>query len=443
VWVAAALTTGCATYHPAPLEPDQILKDLEAIEWPSSPTTGAEQEPNSTATGPGELAAFALATNPDLAIVRAELGIQEALLLEAGLLPDPEIGWDGMDVGASQIVTGSSSSVEALSGFGLMFPLPRLGERDARVGAAGWRLEETKWLLLAAEWELTRKVHVAFEEARGAEALLSQAVELTDFASSTFDYFRRAKDAGAATAIQANLALGELQARQLEQLRAESRVIQARQSLNALLGLPPGATIVLREDNTPGMEDLEAMALEELVKKALHERPDLGGLLASYQAAEEEVKLAVSKRFPRFSLGTGIVLNLPIFTQFGGPAIRTATAKRDRLAQTYTATVHQARREIAAAHAQWQAARDERQLIVSELLPNAEDNLALSRQAFEAGEVTLLETIALQRALVEARTRHLEARIELSKRSWTLLAKSGWLLNPDTPNQTHPTQESR
>ena len=443
VWVAAALTTGCATYHPAPLEPDQILKDLEAIEWPHKLDPGPDQETNRAATGPGELSAFALETNPDLVVVRAELGIKEALLLEAGLLPDPEIGWDGMDVGASQIVTGSSSSVEALSGFGLMFPIPRFGERGARVGAAEWRLEEMKWLLLAAEWELTREVHVAFEEARGAEALLAQAGELTDFASSTFEYFRRAKDAGAATAIQANLAFGELQARRLEQLRAESRVFQAHQSLNALLGLPPDATVFLRKGDSPDTEELEAMELGELTKKALHKRPDLGVLLASYQAAEEEVKLAVSKRFPSVSLGTGISLNIPIFTRFGGPAIRTATAKRDRLARIYTAAVHRTRREIAAAHALRQAALDEMELIEAELLPNAEGNLALSRQAFEAGEVTLLETLALQRALVEARTRHLEARIELSKRSWTLLAQSGRLLNTDTSNQTDPTQESR
>jgi len=442
VWVAAALTSGCATYHPAPLEPIQVLADLEAIQWPTTPSTAPEAGTDPTAVGPRELAAFALESNPDLYILRANLGIQDALLIEAGLLPDPEIGWDAMDVGASQIVNGSSSSMETLSGFGLMFPLPRIGERDARLGAAGWRLEEARLLLLTAEWELIREIHVAFAEANGARTLLAQTKELADFASSTFEYFQRARDAGAATAIQANLALGELQAIRLNQLQAESRLQQAEQTLNGLLGLPPDTSVPLRGTEASASGSLHGQSLEELTRNALDARPDLGALLASYQAAEEEVRLAISKQYPMFSIGTGITFNLPIFSRFGGPAIRTASAKRDRLAWAFTAAVHQARREIAASFALWQAAEKELELVELELLPNAESNLALSRQAFEAGEVTLLETIALQRALVEARTRHPEARIQQSKRAWTLLAHSGGLLRTNIIKPTTKEEDS-
>ncbi len=442
VWVAAALTTGCATYHPAPLEPFQVLADLEAIQWPTTQTDTASTETDPTAAGPRELAAFALDSNPDLFVLRANLGIQDALLIEAGLLPDPEIGWDAMDVVASQIVDGSASSLETLSGFGLMFPLLRPGERDARLAAAGWHLEEAKLLLLTAEWELTREIHVAFAEARGAETLLTQTQELTDFARSTFEYFKRAREAGAATAIQANLALGELHAIRLDRLRAESRLQQAQQSLNGLLGLPPDTRVLLRSTEPPAAESLHGQSLEELTRGALAARPDLGALLASYQAAEEEVRLAVSKQYPMLSIGTGINLSLPIFSKFGGPAIRTATAKRDRLARAFTAAVHRARREIASSFALWQAAENELELVELELLPNAESNLALSRQAFEAGEVTLLETIALQRALVVARTRHTEAGIEQSKRAWTLLAHSGGLLHTNIINPTTQEEDS-
>jgi len=90
--------------------------------------------------------------------------------------------------------------------------------------------------------------------------------------------------------------------------------------------------------------------------------------------------------------------------------------------------VHVARQEIAAAHTLWQFAERELELVEAELLPYAEENLELSREAFQAGEVTLLETLALQRALVEARTRHTEAHAERSKRAWEVLAASGWLL---------------
>ena len=88
VWALVALTTGCATYRPAPIEPLRVLEGLEAIEWnpgtqpPDVTTDGTE----TAVVGPRELSAFAVSTNPQLAAARAEVGVRGALLVEAGLL---------------------------------------------------------------------------------------------------------------------------------------------------------------------------------------------------------------------------------------------------------------------------------------------------------------------------------------------------------------------
>lgn len=433
VWMLAALT-GCATYSPAPIEALSVLDGLEAVEW----TAGTPSDSTGhIAVGPRELAAFAVSTNPQLAAVRAEVGIRRALLVEAGLLPDPELGWDAMDVLASQVVDGTSSSVDVIAGFGLMFPLLRPGERDARVGAAEWRTEEAMRRVAAAEWSLTRNVHLAYEEVRGSELLLAQTQALTELAASTNEYFERARDAGAATAIQANLALGELQSMRIDSVRAESRVRQARQELNALLGLPPHVELSIGPGDDPSTHEALRATPVDLTSHAVESRPDLAALLAGYRAAEEGVRLAISKQYPRLAVGTGISLTLPFFSKFGRPEIRTAIAQRERVSREFTAAVHSARQEIAAAHSLWKLAEREVELIETELLPNAERNIELSREAFQAGEVTLLETLALQQALVEARTRHTETRAERSKRAWALLAASGWLLGAAHPDGTN------
>ena len=435
-----ALSAGCATYRPAPLEPLRVLEGLEAIEW--DPTPGAHPgSAEAAVVGPRELAAFAVSTNPQLAAARAEVGVRRALLVEAGLLPDPEFGWDAMNNVASELIDGSSSAVDTVSGFGLMFPLLRPGERGARVGAAEWRAEEARRRVAAAEWSLTRSIHVSYEEVQAAELLLAQTRALTELAESTKDYFERAHDAGAATAIQKNLALGELQAIRLDGVRAGARFRQARQDLNALLGLPPTAELPLGRGEDPSLHEALREAPADLTTHAVESRPDLAVLLARYQAAEEGVRLAVSKQYPQVAIGTGFSLSLPFFSRFGRPEIQTAMAQREQVGREFTAAVHAARQEIAAAHMRWEFAEREFELVENELLPNAEETLELSREAFEAGEMTLLETLALQRALVRARTRHTEARAERSKRAWTLLAASGWLLGANPTNDTSNEEE--
>lgn len=421
--------TACASYRPAPIEPMAVLDALDAVEWRASDVALA-----TSAVGPRELAAFAVHTNPTLVAARAELGVRQALLVQAGLLPDPEIGWDAMNVLAAQAVNGSSTSVDALSGFSLMFPLLRPGERGARVGAARWKLEEVRSQIAATEWVLTRDVHLAYEELRAAALLLAQTRAVAGIAEETAEHFRRAREAGAATAIQANLALGELQSIRLQAIRAEIRERVARQELNAFLGLPPATELTLLADRDPGSDAALSSSAVELAREAVTNRPDLAALQAGYQAAEEEVRLAVARQFPLVSVGTGLSIDVPVFSRFGGPALQTALAQRTRLGKDLEAAIFSARAEVAESHLRWEFARRELDLVERELLPNAERNLELTQQALAVGEVTLLETLALQRSLVEARTRHTEARAERAKTAWRLLAASGRLLG--TPNET-------
>ena len=127
VCTLAVLTAGCATYRPVPLAPLEVLDRLESRTWPdNSPDRKSDSvDEASQGIGPTGLAAFAVTAHPQLASMRAQLGIQQALLVQAGLLPDPRFGWDAMDLLASEFVEGSSSTVDIVAGFGLMFPLPR------------------------------------------------------------------------------------------------------------------------------------------------------------------------------------------------------------------------------------------------------------------------------------------------------------------------------
>jgi len=209
------------------------------------------------------------------------------------------------------------------------------------------------------------------------------------------------------------------------------------------MGLAPAAEISLRAGEDPGTNAALRGGTDELIAHAVESRPDLASLLAGYQAAEEEVRLAISKQYPQVSVGTGINVTVPVFSKFGRPEIQTAIASRERLRRDYTVAVHAARQEIAVAHTLWELAQREVELVEDELLPNAEQNIELSREAVRAGEATLLETLALQSALIEARTRSVEVRAERSKRAWSLLAASGWLLGAAPTNNSTNEEGSK
>lgn len=442
--LVALLVASCVSYEPAPVDVSQVLHDLEALGWEAPEADGDAASADQGAT-PRELAAFAVVHNPALASARARIGVSSALLVEAGLLPDLEIGWDAMDVLAVEIEGESATSVEYVAGLGLSIPLLRPGERDARKGVAGWRLQEALRRVTEVEWLLARDVYVASEDVLEAHELLAQNLRLADVAETTRDYFQRARDAGAATAIQANLAVGELLAIRAERVRLEARLREARHRLNALLGLSPTTEIPIAASPEP-FDPLPSDPTT-LAETAVERRPDLTALLALYQAAEEEVQLEVARQFPQISIGTGISVVPGFFSGFNRHAIATALARRTQLAREIEARAHEVRRDVHDAFASYEEIRRQVEFLESEVLPNAEESLRLAGEAFDAGEVTLLEILTLQRSLVDARTRHTEARAERARRRWRLLAAGGALLPgadaPSSPPEEAQLTESR
>jgi len=444
---------GCATYEyeAAPADTRQLLAALEARHWHPVPgarragaegLSGADGVESAGADGlvPEQLAAFAVTHNPSLIALRRQVGVAQALLRTAGLLSDPQIGWDAMDAIASQALDGTHSTLDAVSGLGFSITLPRPGELEAREGAARWRVEQARFDVARVEWAVVREVYVACEDVLEARRLLEQNQDIMEVAGTTRDYFERAQSAGAATAIQANLAAGDLLTIRAQRVHLEARSRATRQALNALLGLPPATELqvvaapqprqALAFGEGPGVAsgDGSPAALDALVERALTLRPGLAALQAAYLAAEEDLRLEVALQSPQFAVGTGIWITPGFFSDFNRWQVELAMARRDALRGQLEARVHDLRRELHDASAARQEALRELHFLEAELLPNAEESLRLAGQAFDAGEVTLLEILSLQRALADGRTRTTESYAELQRRQWRLLSASGELL---------------
>ncbi len=416
------LLSGCVSYEAQPLDPMTLLRELDSAATPGSaneatPEDGSAGVAKKIAISAEEAAAWAVTHNPTLAALRAEAGIAAAQLIEAGLLPNPSIGFDFANYLAAEIADGiTPTTADAIASSGLSWDLPRPGEISARKGGAQARIEEVRQRILEGEWQLSRAVRRQFLEVLGAQARIDQNTRLRDIVSRTAQFIVEARNNGAATAIQANLA--EIDAAALEQDRVQltGELALARLTLNTLLGLRPTLELDLKTTVDPFKKKVTPQIDRKLLTEtAMSRRPDLLALLALYQRTEEALRLEVAQQWPLISIGSGISMDIPIFTNFNGYAIKTAMAQRTRIAKDVRAAVHMLRAEVNEAITNLENARRNITSFEERLLPRLDESLRLNDEAFREREVTFFEILTSQRQVLTARRNYLDAQIRMAQ----------------------------
>lgn len=408
--------SACATYESAPLDPSAILSDLRAVSIPDrlpvrSPGTADESEEPSEGEAAQafdatdglsleELITLGVTFNPGLAASRAEIDVTDAQLVQAGLLPDPTIGWD-LNEGNLQVA----------------LPLLRPDERDARQEVAGGRRAQARGELLRAEWRLARDVNLATLELLGVRHRALLNAELERVADHTQEFFERAQSLGAATGLEREMAAIQAADTRLRTVRLQVEERLAEQALNALLGLPPESRLTLEPSVVlPAAVSRPTSSAQELTERALRVRPDLQALLAAYQQAEGELWLAVAQQWPLLSIGTTIQFTPGLFSDFNDPAIRTARLERERMARRVEAAVHEIRAEVHDAVAALEQSRLSLELLERDLAPRLSEALRLVELSVQAGQVTASDVLLAQGQVLDAQVRMLDARIEAAKR---------------------------
>ncbi len=429
-WLAAFLSltiSGCVSYEPAPLDPVGLLAELRAVSLDSPPHDKVPDlsENGGSAARPSplfdssdgltidEAAGVAVTHNPALRAMRAKAGVAAAQLVEAGLLPDPTLEYDI-----------SEGSLDGL------LPLLRPGERDARIGEAGARMDEVRLAILVEEWKLKRDVHLAFIDLLAAMQQRQLNEQLQEVASRTHDFFLRAREQGAATALQETTAAIQSGEVRLARERLALQERRARQALNELLGLPPHAEFELQTPGDPFRDRRNGPAEpEHLTDLAIQRRPDLKERLATYERSEQHLRLAISMQWPGWTVGSVLELSLPLFSRFNRPAIETAWNERQRLALEVEAAIHALRAQVHDAVAALELSSRQVEYYESEIEPRLAESLRLAEEAFRARHVTAGEILIAQGQVLDAREHLLDARIARA-RARAIVA---WVTGDKTP----------
>lgn len=442
----ALLLGACASYEPRPLRPEDelgalrraSLADLQVVY--ARPGAARSEEPLTFDPTDGldeaELVGVALTLSPSLRASRLAIGEAQALLVTAGLWPNPEI---------SPVIRPGIGSASGSTEWGadLLFGLLRPDERPAKRAVAEAQIATTRAEIAAEELRVAaevRSARVAVLAADHAVRILRQEVELREEA---LGLVRRQRELGEAT--QVAVALVEMERASARGLlvRARNAYESERRALNRIAGLPPEYELRLTGLGEPLTFAIhEDLSDEELDRRVLAGRFDLHASASAYEAAEQKLRLAIARQFPRVALGpswerdldgdAGLGLaasiEIPAFDRNQGE-IAEKSAVRERLRAEYRSTVHRLRADAFEARARLRRAREEVELRQLELMPLVERAQELVEVGRRARDLTVFEWLAFRTRAVESRRDFLDSLVRHATAVVELEAATGMALS--------------
>lgn len=381
-----------------------------------------------------EAVTIALSNNPAFRELLSDLGLAQADLVQAGMLPNPRL---------AMLVPVGVKPLELTA----TYPLEVLWLRPRRVRAAVLDLDRTADRLIQTGLDLIRDVRLAFVEVTLARERIVIADETLGISHQIADLVQARFRAGDASELEA--ATSRLEALQLQEqkTRLEADLEIAMNRLRSLLGLglqlwPPAKLIdapLSRFESPPTL----------LITNALASRPDLRAAELGMQAAGERIGLARAEVFTiaaginvkdvgteRVS-GPALDLAVPLLNQNqGGVAI--ARARFEKAALQYVAVRERIVLEVREAHlrlVQAQTSLDQWEL---QILPGLKDTVGGAEHAFAAGNVSYLFVLESSRRLADARLREASARADVRRARAELERSVGERLPGPAPQPSAP-----
>lgn len=378
---------------------------------PAQPTS--DNEPALTLS---ELEEIALQNNPTLAAAAARMSAAEGKQLQAGLLPNPKLGYHGMEIGNRRTAGQQGGFIRQQIITGGKLRLDR--------AIAGTEVDERHFQFHAQQQRVLSDLRSRFYAALVAQRRVELSQELADIADDLVRSTRlllEGRQTSENTLLQA-----EIEAEEAHILleNAQNESVQAWRRLAAVAGLPAVETTKLTGDITGDVvqyewEDAYAMVLDanpELsAARARVERSRLAITRARREVIPNlDVTVSLRHINPTSSDTTSVLAGMPIpvFDRNQGNIMRTqaeaVAAERevarieldiqDRLAMTFR---------------RYANARHQAECCKNRILPRAERSLDLVRNAYKEGRSEYLTLINSQQKFIQVNLAYLDSVHEL------------------------------
>ena len=416
------LAAGCSTYDGKPdalgapaVDAALVAPPLESIKVAASKFAHPLLPPlvidGREGFSPDEVALMAVIASPQLRALRDQRGVAQAQVVQAGILPNPQLGYTlDKQSGNSDpgLVNGRS--------LGLSWELTSLlGRHDRLAGAkatAGALDLDIAW----QEWQTAQGARLSAFRLLALQQRLPLVRQIESDLAETLAAIKQAATRGHMTALDLTTATNLWIAAQNSRFAAEQEDRTERSALNLALGLPPGAELALRPAAV--FPALPAGVTPATLLQGLEQRRlDLVALTLGYESNEAGLRAAVKAQFPKIGLSFtkandtsdvkthsyGVSVDLPLFDRNQG-AIAAGKATRQQLFDEYVARVAEARAQVPLIFANLAAARAQLAAATASL-PEWEQLVAAYEKALETRNA---DVTAYRDARGTLAARHLE-----------------------------------
>jgi cobalt-zinc-cadmium efflux system outer membrane protein len=368
---------------------------------------------------------YSLQHNGDLRSFREEKGIFDAGKVKAGLLPNPTLD---LEAGTGAL-TGSSAESTFSVGISQEFLLA--GKRSKRLALAERELDLYRYQLADRERLVREEVSTVFYDVVLAEKRLILADRFIALNRKLLEVSKARLAAGDIPELEMNLIKVELARSEASRIEVAKVLNQSQEKLATITGLPVGEQY--RVSGTFHSITTRSKALSDLKKLALAQRPDMHALEAERGRGAAAVRLARAERVPNLTVGLalwrdtramnigglegtdkaytmGMKLSIPIpVFDHNQAGVQEAQARYSSAESRLSNAIRNVEREVETAYASCLSSEKILLLYHADIIPQLEENLSLTEEAWRLGEVGILGVIQEQKKFFEVSDSYLMA----------------------------------
>jgi cobalt-zinc-cadmium efflux system outer membrane protein len=391
--------------------------------------------------------ALTLEHSPELSAFSWDIRSAEARIIQARLIPNPEIGFEGENL--NELSSKSGNEMQNTLQLSQLIELG--GKRKFRVREAQFDRESTRWDYQVKRLEVLKQTSTAYIDLLAAQENVQLAEEGLAIAEAAVPVIQKRLEAGKASDVEKVRTNTAVASARIELEQAKRELQAARLDLAAQWGekkavFPAAVGNLEQVSKLPSLESLNAK---------LHRNPNVAKWTTEREKREATLNVVRAEAKPDLTLEAGprviqshpvdvtfvagFSIPLPFWNRNQGK-IAEAEANVAKVADERAAAETRAYADLNEAYQTLARAAEEVRILQESVLPGAKSALGQITEGYSAGRFGQLDVLDAQRSYNETRTQYVKALADYHKAQAQIDALTA--VPVELPSPTEPVSKT-